>query len=74
MAKILYFIQEPRFIQPSEPLLQLPKKRILFYLFWQIFGILATVGVSQTIAGIGKFYRLAPISAYADHLKVFLSS
>ena len=54
MAKILYLIREPRFIQRDEPLLQLPKKRILYYLFWQVFSITATVGVSQTIAGIGK--------------------
>lgn len=54
MAKILYLIREPRFIQLDEPLLQIPKTRILFYLFWQVFGITATVGVSQTIAGIGR--------------------
>ena len=54
MAKVLYLIRESRFVQPGESLLQLPKKTILFYLFWQTFGITATVGVSQTIAGIGK--------------------
>ena len=54
MAKILYLIQEPRFVQRDEPLLQIPKQRIMLYLFCQFFGILATVGVSQTIAGIGK--------------------
>ena len=53
MAKFIYLIREPRFVQPDEPLLQIPKTRIMFYLFWQIFGITATVGVSQTIAGIG---------------------
>ena len=53
MAKIIYLIREPRFVQPDEPLLQIPKRRIMFYLFWQIFGIAATVGVSQTISGIG---------------------
>ncbi len=53
MAKIVYLIREPRFIQPSDPLFQIPKRRILFYLFWQVFGVTATVGVSQTIAGIG---------------------
>ena len=54
MEKILYLIREPRFVQRDEPLLQIPKKRIIFYLFWQFFGITATVGVSQTIAGIGR--------------------
>ncbi|KAM0798558.1 HCO3 transporter family protein [Usnea florida] len=53
MAKMIYLIREPRFVQPDEPLLQIPKRRIMFYLFWQMFGIAATVGVSQTIAGIG---------------------
>ena len=55
MAKLIYLIREPRFVQPDEPLLQIPKRRIVFYLFWQVFGIAATVGVSQTIAGIGMF-------------------
>jgi len=54
MAKILYLIREPRFVQRDEPLLQISKGKILFYLFWQVFGIAATIGVSQTIAGIGK--------------------
>ncbi len=53
MTKILYLIREPRFVQPSEPLLQIPKSRIGFYLFWQILGITITVGMSQTIAAIG---------------------
>ena len=53
MTKILYLIREPRFVHPSEPLLQLPKSRIAFYLFWQILGITVTVGMSQTIAAIG---------------------
>lgn len=53
MAKILYLIREPRFVQRNEPLLQLPRSRIAFYLFWQILGITITVGMSQTIAAIG---------------------
>ena len=53
MAKILYLIREPRFVQADEPLLQLPKSRIASYLLWQIFGITITVGMSQTIAAIG---------------------
>lgn len=61
MAKIIYLIREPRFIQPDEPLLRIPKTRIAFYLFWQLFGITATVGVSQTIAAIGMFTPLPPL-------------
>lgn len=53
MAKILYLIREPRFVQRSEPLRQIPKSRIAFYLFWQIGGVAVTVGMSQTIAAIG---------------------
>ena len=53
MAKIIYLLREPRFVQPDEPLLQIPKRKVMLYLFWQVFGITATVGVSQTIAGIG---------------------
>ena len=52
-TKIIYLIREARFIPPDEPLRQIGKQRILLYLFWQISGITATVGVSQTIAGIG---------------------
>lgn len=71
MAKIIYLIREPRFVQPDEPLLQLPKTRVMFYLFWQIFGIAATVGVSQTIAGIGM--SLALLNTF-DPLNIDTSS
>lgn len=40
-------------MHPSNPLRHLAKSRICLYLFFQLFGITATVGVSQTIAGIG---------------------
>lgn len=53
MAKILHLIREPRFVQPGDPLLLIPKSRIAFYLFWQVLGIAITVGMSQTIAAIG---------------------
>ena len=66
MAKIIYLIREPRFVQPSDPLIQIPRRRILFYLFWQVFGVTATVGVSQTIAGIGTTsspkFNLCPLN------------
>lgn len=72
MAKIIFLIREPRFVQPDEPLLQIPKTRILFYLFWQVFGIMATVGVSQTIAGIGMQSYHPPI--YLFHLSIYPST
>lgn len=53
-AKILYVIQEPRFVQPTEPLLKIAKSRIMLYLFFQVFVITVTVSMSQTIAAIGK--------------------
>ena len=68
MAKIIYLIREPRFIQPDEPLLHIPKTRIAFYLFWQLFGITATVGVSQTIAAIGMFSSVRPSSTTHSHI------
>ena len=62
MEKIVYLVREPRFVGPEEPLLKVRKGRVLFYLFWQVFGIAATVGVSQTIAGIGMFCSHFPYS------------
>lgn len=53
-TKLMYLIRESRFVQPSEPLLQLRKSRILFYIFWQLLGVFSSVAISQTIAAIGK--------------------
>ena len=44
---------EERFIQRSEPLLKVPRKKILFYIGLQIVGVAASVAISQTIAAIG---------------------
>ncbi|KAL8815415.1 MAG: hypothetical protein Q9223_005439 [Gallowayella weberi] len=52
MKKILYIIREDRFVQPDSPLRQVSNRKILMYLFCQIVGITATVGISQTIAAI----------------------
>ena len=64
MAKIIFLIREPRFVQPEEPLLKLKKRRVLLYVCWQVFGITATLGVSQTIAAIGAFL----FSSHQSHL------
>ncbi|TKA51726.1 hypothetical protein B0A49_12674, partial [Cryomyces minteri] len=48
-----YLISEARFVQPSEPLTRVRKSKIILYVGWQIFGIVATVAISQTIAAIG---------------------
>ena len=54
MKKIVYLVSEPRFIQRSEPLLLVKKRRILFYVSWQILGIALSVAVSQTLGAIGR--------------------
>ncbi|KAA6408253.1 MAG: HCO3- transporter family [Lasallia pustulata] len=53
-AKLLFLLKEHRFIQPSKPLLKLRKRRILYFVFWQLLGWACTVAISQTIAAIGK--------------------
>jgi hypothetical protein len=45
---------EERFIQRDEPLLKVPRKKILFYAGLQLIGVAATVAISQTIAAIGQ--------------------
>ncbi|KKY16870.1 putative hco3transporter family protein [Phaeomoniella chlamydospora] len=50
--KLLFLLQEPRFIQPSEPLLKLPKPRITLYISIQLIAVAATVAISQTVAAI----------------------
>lgn len=60
MKKILYLVREDRFVQPDDPLRQVPTKKILLYVFCQAFGIAATVAISQTIAAIGEQERWAP--------------
>lgn len=50
---------EERFIQRNEPLLQVPRKKILFYIGLQIMGVAASVAISQTIAAIGQSYPMS---------------
>lgn len=54
MKKIVYLISEPRYIQRSNPLLQVSKWKVLAYISFQLFGVLSSVAVSQTLAAIGK--------------------
>jgi boron transporter len=54
IAQNIYFIfREKKFIDPSEPRLRLKKGRIAFYISFQLFGVLSSVAISQTIAAIG---------------------
>jgi len=50
---LLYCLRERRFVDPADPRNQLPKMRILYYVFWQVLGVAASVAISQTIAAIG---------------------
>ncbi|KAI5205320.1 hypothetical protein E4T39_03112 [Aureobasidium subglaciale] len=51
--KILFLIKERRFIDPSEPLLQISRKKIMLFLLFQILGVGFSVAISQTIGAIG---------------------
>ncbi|KAL9631604.1 MAG: hypothetical protein Q9204_004160, partial [Flavoplaca sp. TL-2023a] len=53
LLRLIWLVREPRFIQPSDPLLTIRRSKIGFYVFWQAFGVLSCVAISQTIAAIG---------------------
>lgn len=53
MANLLFIFSERRFVDPAEPRLTLSKWRIAYYIFFQAFGVAASVAISQTIAAIG---------------------
>jgi hypothetical protein len=53
MGNIIYIMTERRFVDPAEPRLKLKKLRIAYYIFFQAFGVLSSVAISQTIAAIG---------------------
>jgi hypothetical protein len=46
--KLMFLLREHRFIDPQEPL-----RQIMHYVFWQLWGVFASVAISQTIAAIG---------------------
>lgn len=52
-GKFLFLLQERRFVDPADPRLKIPKTRIAYFLFWQLFAVAATVAISQTIGAIG---------------------
>lgn len=53
LKRLVWLLREPRFIQPSDPLLTIRRSKIGLFLFWQALGVLSTVAISQTIAAIG---------------------
>lgn len=53
VQKLIYLQSERRFIQPSNTLNDVSRRKIALYVGLQIFGVAATVAISQTIAAIG---------------------
>jgi hypothetical protein len=53
VQKLIYLQSECRFIQPSNPLNNVARRKIGLYVGLQILGVAATVAISQTIAAIG---------------------
>lgn len=51
--KLIFLIKEHRFIDPAEPLLRVPRKKIMLFLLFQILGVGFSVAISQTIGAIG---------------------
>ena len=53
LQRLIWLVREPRFIQPTDSLLTIRRSRIGLFVFWQAFGVLSSVAISQTIAAIG---------------------
>ncbi|PSN67929.1 anion exchange family protein [Corynespora cassiicola Philippines] len=53
LQKLIFLQSESRFVQSTDPLSNIPRRRIILYIALQIFGVAITVAISQTIAAIG---------------------
>ncbi len=53
LKRLIWLVREPRFIQPTDPLLTIRRSKVGLYIFWQALGVLSSVAISQTIAAIG---------------------
>lgn len=53
LKKIIYLLSEDRFVPRDNPLTTIQKRKIAYYLGFQILGVASTVAISQTIAAIG---------------------
>jgi len=53
LQRLIWLVREPRFIQPTDPLLTVRRSKVGLYIFWQALGVLSSVAISQTIAAIG---------------------
>ena len=52
-SKAVFLLSETRFLDPSDPLLTIPKKRVGYFLFWQAIVVAITVAMSQTLGALG---------------------
>jgi hypothetical protein len=53
LQKLIYLQSEKRFIQRDEPMLLIPRRKIILYIGLQLVGVAACVAVSHTLAAIG---------------------
>ncbi|KAF2637271.1 HCO3 transporter family protein [Massarina eburnea CBS 473.64] len=53
LQKLIFLQSEHRFVSPSSPLIDIPRRKICLYIMLQIIGVAVTVAISQTIAAIG---------------------
>lgn len=53
VAKLIYLQSERRFLQPSDSLTLISRRKVVLYISLQILGVAITVAISQTIAAIG---------------------
>ncbi len=70
MQKLVYLISEPRYIQRSEPMRQVSKKKIGLFISFQLFGVLSSVAISQTLAAIGEPTNLYIAKAFSHLLEM----
>lgn len=59
LKKITFLLSEDRFIPRDNPLINIRKRKIVYYLAFQLTGVFACVAISQTIAAIGTSFSLA---------------
>jgi hypothetical protein len=53
VGNLIFLVTEKRYVQPADPLLTIPKRRVLLFVSFQLLTWALSVGISQTIAAIG---------------------
>lgn len=51
--KVMFLLKDSDYIDPSEPLLQVRKRKIMLFLLFSVLGVGFSVAISQTIGAIG---------------------